>query len=157
LPSPALQDLELDDRDLLRRNSTLLTNDDEPLLGLGGSGHAPPFLPHDGLALAAALLDLHRLTWPMHDTFGDDGSGVRYPNPDGCLLLLRASGGTMETMGPESALRWLKEDRLREDGGKVVEKEATVDRRNEASPPPVKLLDLPFRFFCFGVSMDLPS
>jgi hypothetical protein len=158
LPRPALQDLdEIDDRDLLRRNSTRLTSD---LLGLGGSGHAPPFLPHDGLTLAAALLDLHRLTWPMHDTLGDDGSGVRYPDPDGCLLLPRASGGTMETMGPENALRWLKEDRLlREDGGKVEEKEATVDRRNEANPSPVKLLDLPFRFFCFcfSFSMDLPS
>jgi hypothetical protein len=70
-------------------------------------------------------LDLLRLTWPMHDTLGDDGSGVRYPDADGCLLLPREEG-------------------------KVEEKEATVDRRNEAIPPPVKLLDRPF---CFGFSI----
>jgi hypothetical protein len=142
------------DRDLLRRKSTRLTSDPLGLhrsaAGLGGNGHAPPFLPHDdGLTFAATFLDLLRLTWPMHDTLGDDGSGVRYPDADGCLLLPRASGGTMEMMGPENALRWLKDDRPREEG-KVEEKEATVDRRNEAIPPPVKLLDRPF---CFGFSI----
>lgn len=156
---------ELDDRDLLRRkNETRLTNErlgrhpaaDSAAAtagGRGGSGHAPPFLPQAGLTLAAARLDLFRLIWPMQDTLGEHGSGVRYPEELGCLLRPpRASGGTMETMGPEKALRWLKDDRPREDGTKVEEKEATVDRRNEASPTPVKLLDRPFRFFLF--SMD---
>uniref|UniRef100_A0A804QHT4 Uncharacterized protein n=1 Tax=Zea mays TaxID=4577 RepID=A0A804QHT4_MAIZE len=84
----------------------------------------------------------------MQDTLGDDGSGVMYPDrflppPP------RASGGTMETMGPEKPLRWLNEDLVPTlADGKVNEKKATVDLRKEASPPPVKLLDLAC-FFCF--------
>jgi hypothetical protein len=159
----ALDDRE---RDLLRRKKdNRLTS--EPLGGLqgfpsadtgglGGSGQAPPFLPH-GLTFFWRL-ELLRLIWPMQDTLGDDGSGVTYP--DDRLFLLppppRASGGTMETMGPEKALRWLKEALLPPplDDGKVEEKEATVDLRKEASPPPVKLLDLACCFFCFFVSME---
>jgi hypothetical protein len=91
----------------------------------------------------------------MHDTLGDDGSGVRYPDCGLLFLLLpppRASGGTMETMGPEKALRWLKEDLPRFDG--KVEKDATVERKKEASPAaPVKLLDLAWCFLCFFVSI----
>jgi hypothetical protein len=120
----------------------------------GGSGQAPPFLPH-GLTFFWRLEPL-RLIWPMHDTLGDDGSGVRYPDRGLLFLLLpppRASGGTMETMGPEKALRWLKEDLPRFDG-KVEEKDATVERKKEASPAaPVKLLDLAWCFLCFFVSI----
>ncbi|CAN6184716.1 unnamed protein product [Urochloa humidicola] len=55
------------------------------------------------------------------DTLGDDGLGVWYP--DRCCFVLppplplRASGGTTETMGPEKALRWLKEDLPPRDAG----------------------------------------
>ena len=155
--------LELDrERDLLRRKKDIrLTSERLGLQGFasasggrGGSGQAPPFLPH-GLTFFWRL-ELLRLIWPMQDTLGDDGSGVTYP--DDRLFLLpppRASGGTMETMGPEKALRWLKEDLLPPPlDGKVEEKEATVDLRKEASPPPVKLLDLACCFFCF-FSMEL--
>lgn len=161
--SPSLDDAALErGRDLLRRKKGIRFTR-EPLLllvllqgflssagGLGGSGQAPPPLPHDGLTFFWRL-ELLRLIWPMQDTLGDDGSGVTYPG----LFLLppppRASGGTMETtMGPEKALRWLKEDLLPL-GGKAEEKEETVDLRKEASPPPVKLLDLACCacFFCF--------
>jgi len=151
--------LELDrERDLLRRKNDIRLSS-EPLGGLqgfasasggrGGSGQAPPFLPH-GLTFFWRL-ELLRLIWPMQDTLGDDGSGVTYP--DDRLFLLpppRASGGTMETMGPEKALRWLKEALLPPPlDGKVEEKEATVDLRKEASPPLVKLLDLACCFLCF--------
>jgi hypothetical protein len=166
-PSPTTMIPSLDDaalergRDLLRRKKGIRFTR-EPLLllvllqgflssagGLGGSGQAPPPLPHDGLTFFWRL-ELLRLIWPMQDTLGDDGSGVTYP---GRFLLPpppRASGGTMETtMGPEKALRWLKEDLLPL-GGKAEEKEETVDLRKEASPPPVKLLDLACAcFFCF--------
>ncbi|KAI4989408.1 hypothetical protein ZWY2020_036725 [Hordeum vulgare] len=94
----------------------------------------------------------------MQDTLGDDASGVRYPLPlPPCLppRLLpppRASGGTMETMGPEKALRWLKDDLPPPPAGreaKVVlveeEKEAAVDLRKDARrrPGPRVLLGLP--------------
>lgn len=157
--------MELDrERDLLRRKKDIRLIS-EPLLwglqgfpsagagGRGGSGQAPPFLPH-GLTFFWRL-ELLRLIWPMQDTLGDDGSGVTYPDDRLFLLPPRASGGTMETMGPEKALRWLKEDLLPPPlVGKVEEKEATVDLRKEASPPPVKLLDLACCFFCF-FSMEL--
>lgn len=94
------------------------------------------------------VLDLLRLICPMQDTLGDDASGVRYPLPlPPCLppRLLpppRASGGTMETMGPEKALRWLKDDLPPPPAGreaKVVlveeEKEAAVDLRKDARAP----------------------
>lgn len=142
-------------RDLFRRENIRLTSE---LLGLvwtggrGGMGQAPPSIPQAaaGATLAAFLallvLDLLRLICPMHDTLGDEASGVLYPLPPPCLppRLLpppRASGGTMETMGPEKALRWLK-DALPPPAGrepKVVaveeEKEAAVDLRKDASAP----------------------
>jgi len=147
-----------DDRDLLRRKKDIRftseplgpPRDFVPSAGRGGSGQAPPFLPQ-GLTFFWRL-ELLRLIWPMQETLGDDGSGVRYP--ERCLALLpRASGGTMETMGPEKALRWLKED-LPPREGKLEEKDATVERRKEASPAAVKLLDLAcFRcFFSIGRS-----
>ncbi|TKV97316.1 hypothetical protein SEVIR_9G486100v4 [Setaria viridis] len=85
---------------------------------------------------------------PPHceDTLGEDGSGIRYPDRGFLLLPPQASGGTMETMGPEKALRWLKEDLPRD--GKVEEKDATIKRKKEASPTLVKLLDLGC-FLCF--------
>jgi len=141
-----------DDRDLLRRKKDIrFTNEPlgpprglVPSAGRGGSGQAAPFLPQ-GLTFFWRL-ELLRLIWPMQETLGDDGSGVRYP--ERCLALLpRASGGTMETMGPEKALRWLKED-LPPREGKLEEKDATVERRKEASPAAVKLLDLAC-FRCF--------
>ena len=145
-------------RDLLRRKKDIrFTNEPlgpprglVPSAGRGGSGQAAPFLPQ-GLTFFWRL-ELLRLIWPMQETLGDDGSGVRYP--ERCLALLpRASGGTMETMGPEKALRWLKED-LPPREGKLEEKDATVERRKEASPAAVKLLDLAcFRcFFSIGRS-----
>lgn len=158
LQNPSFDDEDdLDrDRDLLRRKKDMRFTS-EPL-GLpqgfvvvpsaagcrGGSGQAPPFLPH-GLTFFWRLEPL-RLIWPMQDTLGEDGSGVRYPDRGFLLLPPRASGGTMETMGPEKALRWLKEDLPRD--GKVEEKDATVERKKEASPAPVKLLDLAC-FLCF--------
>jgi hypothetical protein len=89
-------------------------------------------------------LDLLRLIWPMHDTLGEDASGVRYPlaPPVPCRLLprARASGGTMETIGPEKALRWLNDDLppARARAARLVveaEKDAAVDRRNVARAP----------------------
>jgi hypothetical protein len=143
------------DRDLLRRKKDIRFTSEPlgpprgfvPSAGRGGSGQAPPFLPQ-GLTFFWRL-ELLRLIWPMQETLGDVGSGVRYPE----RFLLpppRASGGTMETMGPEKALRWLKEDLPRE--GKLEEKDATVERRKEASPAAVKLPDLAcFRcFFSIG-------
>jgi hypothetical protein len=159
------------DRDRLRRENILFTSDElfglqprpgPPAGGLGGSGHAPPSFPHArGFTFLAALFDLLFLICPMHDTLGDDGSGVRYPLPLPLppLLLLpapRASGGTMDTIGPENALRWLNDDAAVLplplpppcDANVVVEdeKDAAVDLRNDArtppAPPPVKLLDL---------------
>ena len=141
-----------DDRDLLRRKKDIrFTNEPlgpprglVPSAGRGGSGQAAPFLPQ-GLTFFWRL-ELLRLIWPMQETLGDEGSGVRYP--ERCFALLpRASGGTMETMGPEKALRWLKED-LPPREGKLEEKDATVERRKEASPAAVKLLDLAC-FRCF--------
>ncbi|CAN6167851.1 unnamed protein product [Urochloa humidicola] len=158
-PQPSFDDDDdrLDDRDLLRRKKDIRFTRDPPLGlaaaavgGRGGSGHAPPFLPQ-GLTFFWRLEPL-RLIWPMQETLGDDGSGVRYP--DRCCFVLpppqrpRASGGTMETMGPEKALRWLKEDLPPRDG-KLEEKEATVERKKEANPLLVKLLDLPCCFLCF--------
>jgi hypothetical protein len=96
-----------EERDLLRRKSIRLTSE---LLGLeaevaggwrGGSGHAPPSIPHASgagfaafrlLVFLALLLDLLRLIWPMQETLGDEASGVRYPLPLPpwfLLLLLR--------------------------------------------------------------------
>jgi len=140
-----------DARDLLRRKKDIrFTNEPlgpprglVPSAGRGGSGQAAPFLPQ-GLTFFWRL-ELLRLIWPMQETLGDEGSGVRYP--ERCFALLpRASGGTMETMGPEKALRWLKEDLARV--GKLEEKDATVERKKEASPAAVKLLDLAC-FRCF--------
>ena len=141
-----------DDRDLLRRKKDIRFTSEPlgppprgfvPSAGRGGSGQAPPFLPQ-GLTFFWRL-ELLRLIWPMQETLGDEGSGVRYP--ERCFALLpRASGGTMETMGPEKALRWLKEDLARV--GKLEEKDATVERKKEASPAAVKLLDLAC-FLCF--------
>lgn len=153
-----------EERDLLRRKSIRLTSE---VLGLevagsgwrGGSGHAPPSIPHDRgagfaafrlLVFLALLLDLLRLIWPMQETLGDEASGVRYPLPLPPWFLLplllpppRASGGTMETIGPEKALRWLKDDFPRT--AKFVvedEKEAAVDRRKAARAAPAPLRDL---------------
>lgn len=154
-----------EERDLLRRKSIRLTSE---LLGLeaevaggwrGGSGHAPPSIPHASgagfaafrlLVFLALLLDLLRLIWPMQETLGDEASGVRYPLPLPPWFLLplllpppRASGGTMETMGPEKALRWLKDDFPRT--AKLVveeEKDAAVDRRKAARAAPAPLRDL---------------
>jgi hypothetical protein len=103
------------------------------------------------LVFLALLLDLLRLICPMHDTLGDDASGIRYPLPLPPWLLAplrlpaapRASGGTMETMGPEKALRWLKDDFPRT--AKLVveeEKDAAVDRRKAARAAPAPLRDL---------------
>jgi hypothetical protein len=140
-----LWDVEEDEgRDLFRRENIRLTSE---LLGLwaggrGGIGQAPPSIPQAaaGAPLAAFLalqvLDLLRLICPMHDTLGDEASGVRYPLPPPCLLpprLLpppRASGGTMETMGPEPpAGREPKVVAVEE------EKEAAVDLRKDARAP----------------------
>ncbi|KAJ1265439.1 hypothetical protein BS78_08G076800 [Paspalum vaginatum] len=99
----------------------------------------------------------------MHDTLGYDGSGVWYP--DRLLLLLpppppRLSGGTM---GPEKALRWLKEDLPPLPlswGGKVEEKDPMVGPKKVARLPPVnvRLLDLAcYCFLCFFSIRDLAS
>lgn len=154
-PLDLWDDEEEEGRDLLRRENIRLTSELFGLLwtgGRGGMGQAPPSIPQAavGATLAAFLallvLDLLRLICPMHDTLGDEASGVRYPLPPPCLLprLLpppRASGGTMETMGPEKALRWLKDDLPPPAGreAKVVlvdeEKEAAVDLRKDARAP----------------------
>lgn len=159
-----VEDEDEEERDLVRRKSIRLTSE---VLGLevagsgwrGGSGHAPPSIPHASgagfaafrlLVFLALLLDLLRLIWPMQETLGDEASGVRYPLPLPPWFLLpllrpppRASGGTMETMGPEKALRWLKDDFPRT--AKFVvedEKDAAVDRRKAARAAPAPLRDL---------------
>jgi hypothetical protein len=168
-PSVAPPDLEDEDeeRDLVRLKSIRFTSERLGLVeaagGRGGSGHAPPSIPHamGAETLAAFLLffldlDLLRLIWPMHETLGEDASGVRYPlpaPPAPCLLRprARASGGTMDTIGPEKALRWLNDDLppARARAARLVveaEKEAAVDRRNVAraapAPEPAPLLVL---------------
>jgi hypothetical protein len=112
------------------------------------------------LQLALTFLALAFLIWPMQETLGDDGSGVRYP--ERCSRRLpppppRASGGTMETMGPEKALRWLNDDLPCGGGGAeavvvVAVKDAAVLLRKETMAPPLKLLDLAcLCFFSIGM------
>lgn len=157
-----------DERDLLRRKKDILFTSelfglapDAPVGGLGGSGQAPPSFPQHAAAAFLAVfcdLDLLLLIWPMQDTLGDDGSGVLYPLFFLLLPLLpppRASGGTMETIGPEKALRWLNDDLPPpvpvRGAAKFVEeeeKDAAVDLRKDAKTPaaPPALLVLA----CFG-------